>query len=351
MPAEMKILGSLFRLLCALVVLLAVAVYLDGPLQASLMDYLGTFTPEHLQSLAVADSWLAIAAGALLLLTLCCGMKLGWNLLYSLATVAFFAEVAVLALGPDMALPSAARGLGWEQVLRELALNYPVPTLMIPALCVLGCLCSTAPVRIAWTSLLSCALCYGCAELLTFGVQYWQAMETPFMPRALSMIKLFPWILLALPAVFFLQYCLFMALFETFIPRRKKSGKKDKKKADDKKAEEPKEDKKEDKPAASKVPATATATVPVTAKAVVLKRPVVHKKSPISAAPAEDKAEAAKEEPKPEEKKAEAHTAEEKPEEKSEPAPADDKKEGTLKTEEAPASSPEKDGKPAATAE
>ncbi len=216
----MKILGSLFRLLCAFVVLLALAVYLGGPLQVSLVDYLGAFTPENIQSLADSASWPAIAAGALVLLALCCGMKLGWNLVYSLATLVFFAEVALLTLGPDIALPSAIRGLGWEPMLRELALNYPVPTLMIPCLCVLGCLCSTAPVRIAGTSLISCLLFYGLAELCVWSVQGWAA---PLLPEtALELLHTFPWVMAALPAIFFVQYCLFMALFETFSLRRSK---------------------------------------------------------------------------------------------------------------------------------
>ncbi len=299
----MKILGTLFRLLCALVVLLAAAVYLDSPLQVSLVDYLGAFTPEHVQSLVTNESWLLIAGGALLLLTLCCGLKLGWNLVYSLATLAFFAEVAILTLGPELALPTAARGLGWEPMLRELALHYPVPALMIPVLCILGCLCSSAPVRIAWTSLLSCVLCYGCAELLSYGVQHWQAMETPFLPRALQLIAEFPWSLAALPAVFFVQYSLFMAMFETFIPRKKKAG------ADKKDEPKKEEETKSDKPAEAKLPAAA-ATVAVAANPVTVKRPVVLKKSPLTPAPTEAK--------KPEEKKAEN----EKPEDKKEEAPA-----------------------------
>ncbi len=368
MPAEMKILGTLFRLLCALVVLLAIGVYLDGPLQASLIEYGESFNPGLLQSLTVLDGWFAIGAGALLLLALCCGMKLGWNLLYSLATIAFFTEVAIIALGPDMALPAAARGLGWEQPLRELATSYPVPTLLIPALCIIGCLCSTAPFRIAWTSLYSCALCYGCAELLACGVQQWQAMPEPFMPRALAMIQLFPWILLALPAVFFLQYCLFMALFETFMPHGRKGKKKGKDKKDEKREEmeEKKEDKGEEK--SDKLPAAA-ATVNVAAKPVVLKRPVVHKKKPVSPAPAEEKPE---EETKPADEPAPSkpekgddapaeETADAQPESKEEAAPASpeakeeaapaaEKKEEAPKAEDAPAA-PEKEEKPAAAAE
>ncbi len=279
MRAEMKILGTFFRLLCALIVLLALAIYLNGPLQVSLADYLAAFTPEHIQSLADADSWLAIAAGALLLLTLCCGLKLGWNIVYSLATLVFFTEAALMALGPDVALPSAIRGLGWEPALRELALNYPVAALMIPALCILGCLCASAPVRIAWTSLLSCALCYGCAELLYLGLLHWQTMPEPFLPSALATVQAFPWVIVALPAVFFVQYSLFMAMFETFVPRKKKAREAEA-------VEEKSEEKATPTPAPEEAkPTKPTATVPVAARPVVVKRPVIHKKSPVSPAP------------------------------------------------------------------
>ncbi len=333
----MKILGTLFRLLCAFIVLVAVAVYLDGSLQVSLVDYLGAFTPEHLKALASnVEGWPVIAAGALLLLTLCCGLKLGWNLVYSIVTLAFFAETAILVLGPELALPTATRGLGWEPMLRALALNYPVPALMIPALCIVGCLCSSAPVRIAWTSLVACALTYGCAELLSYGVQYWQAMPAPVLPQALELVKSFPWSLAALPAVFFIQYCLFMAMFETFIPRGKKQA--------EKKEEPKKEEKKDDKPADTKVPAAA-ATVDVAATPVVVKRPVVHKKSPVSPSPTEEKKEEKKEEPKPapaeEVKPAEAETPKEEEAPKAEEAPA---------TEEAPKTEePAKEEAPAPT--
>ncbi len=315
----MKILGTFFRLLCALVVLLALAVLLDGSLQVSLSNYISAFTPEHVLPLfSEMMSWPVIAAGALLLLTLCCGIRLGWNLVYSVATLCFFAEVALMLLGPELALPTCMRGLSWEQPVRELALNYPVPTLMIPALCVLGCLCSSAPVRIAWTSLLCLALCYGCAELFYLGVLQWQAMPEPFMPHALHTIQCFPWMMAALPAAFFVQFCLFMALFESISPRKKKvdepkkdekggAGKADEakkdedKKADDKKEEEKKEDK----------PAPTISKPKVTPAPVLVKRPVIHKKSPVSPAAGE------------------APQADTKPTPTTEEAPAEEKKEIT----------------------
>ncbi len=319
----MKILGTLFRFLCALIVLLAVTVYLNGRPEVSLLDYAKAFSSEQLLPMMSLESPLAIAAGGLLLLTLCCGLKLGWNIVYSIATLVFFAEAALLALGPEMALPTAIRGLGWEPMLRDLALNYPVPALLVPALCILGSLCSSAPVRIAATSLISCALCYGCAELLSLGVTHWQAMPEPFLPNALSLIQTFPWLLAALPAVFFVQYCIFMAIFETFV----KSKKKQKPAEDDRKDAEKAEEKKEPAPKA------AAATVAVAATPVV-KRPIIHKKSPISPTPAEKKPEAPAEEKKPEppaeEKKPEAPAEEKKPEapaeEKKPEAPAEEKK-------------------------
>ncbi len=315
----MKILGSLLRLLCALVVLLAVAVYLDGSLQVSLVDYLAAFTPEHIQSLADLEGWPVITAGALLLLTLCCGITLGWNIVYSLATIAFFAEAALLTLGPELALPTATRGLGWEPLLRELSLNYPVPTLMVPALCILGCLCSNAPVRIAWTSLLGCALSYGCAELLHYGLGAWQAMPEPFLPHALELVKSFPWMLAALPALFFLQYCLIMAVFEVLLPRKKKKDR-----------EEKKEQAAEAEKPAESTEAAPTAALPSIPTPVVVKRPVVKEKAAATPAPAEEKPEA----PQPEEETPQTPAETEAPKsESAEEAPA----EAEAKAEEAPA--------------
>ncbi len=284
MRAEMKILGTLFRLLCALVVLLALAMYLGGPLQVSLPDYLASFTPERLLALADLESWPAIAAGALLLLTLCCGIRLGWNIVYGLATLAFFAEVAVLGLGADVAVPTAARGFGWEAFLTELPLHFPVPALMIPALCMLGVFCSSAPVRIALTSLLCCALCYGVAELAWLGLLQWQGMAEPFLPGVLTTLQTYTWLLVLFPIVFFAQYAVYMAMFEAFIPSKKKNKRKDDKKEDATKQQE------EGKTDEKKPVARPAATVPVVAKPVVMKkRPVIHKKSPVATEPEEVK--------------------------------------------------------------
>ncbi len=311
----MKILATIFRLLCALLVLLAVATYLDGSLQVSITEYLGAFTPEHIQSMLCTQFWIACAAGGLLLLALIRALKLTWNLAYSLATIVFFLEAAFMILGPELAMPSAARGLGWEQMLRDLYLAYPVPALMIPALCILGCFCSSAPVRIALTSLICCALCYGCAELFQYLTQQWQAMPEPFMPQALELVQTMPWIVAAVPAAFFLQYCLFMALFETFIPRKKKFAKPEEVKeetavpgADASKAA----DKKPENTPKVQKPVAAGQGTPV----VVVKRPVVHKKSPISSAPAETRASDA-----PVDDKAPAPKVEEKTEAATEQAP------------------------------
>ncbi len=321
----MKILGTLFRLLCALVVLLIAVVYLEGPLQASLTDYLKAFTPELLQSLACTPAWPLYTAGGLLLLALCCGMKLGWNILYSIATLAFFAEVAILAMGPELALPSAMRGLGWESTLRAAAISYPIPTIFIPFVCFLGSLCSSSPVRIAGTSLISCALFYGCAELLSLGIQAWQDMEEPFAPLVLRYTHNFPWLPAAASAALFVQFSIFMAIFETFSPCSCKQKVKEEEKKEADKAEESAvaaeapatPEKKENKPAA-KLPGVAPMTV---------KRPIVHRKSPVTPPAAAKNAEtSAPEEPKAEPEQAEAPAEEPKAEPEQPEAPAEEPK-------------------------
>ncbi len=320
----MKILGTIFRLFCALVVLLAIVTYLSCPPHVTLADYLAAFAPANLQQFMNLESSFAIAAGALLLLTLCSGIKLGWNIVYSMATLVFFAGLAIMLLGPEEALPAAIRGHGWEPLLREVSLNYPVPTLLVPMLCIFGCLCCSAPVRIALRSLLACLLCFGCAELLHYGLQQWKAMPEPFMPDVLEMVRDFRWILFALPAVFFVQYCLFMSIFETFIPAKKKDKTEKEEKANEKEStKETGTDTPSDK-AVDKQPAATPA--PVVTK-VVVKRPVVHKKNPVSPDPAEEKK---PEELKPEETKeeapAEAPKAETPTEEEKPGAPAEEKK-------------------------
>ncbi len=318
----MKILGTIFRLLCALVVLLAVAIYLGCPLQVSLTDYIAAFTPGHIQEFMKLESWFAIAAGALLLLTLCGGIKLGWNIVYSMVTLAFFVEAAVLALGAKSTLPTCLHRIGWVKSLGDFALNYPVPAVAIPVLCILGCFCSSAPVRIALRSLLACLLCYGSAELMFYGLQQWQAMPEPFLPQVLHVLSVHPWLLGVLPAVFFVQYCFFMAMFETFIPKAKKA--KTDKKADDVKPEA-------DKPEAEEKSEEPGDKQPATAPKVVVKRPVVHKKSPTPAAA--DKAP----ESAPEKKKDEAPAEEKKPEAPASPepeAPAEESPRATHATEE-----------------
>ncbi len=343
----MKLIGTIFRFLCALLVLLAVFVYIDGSLQVSLLEYIKSFTPEKLMAYANLESAFAIAVGALLLLTFCSGLKLGWNIVYSLATLVFFTEAAVLALGPEMVMPTAIKGLGWEALVGGVACTYPVAALMVTVLCVLGCFCSTAPVRIALRALICCALCYGLAELLSLGVQHWAAMQEPVLPQVLAFAQAYPWVLAALPAIFLVQYCLFMAMFEAFIPRKKKAVKDaedtEKKDAATPAATTPAAPKAE-KPAArdakaagadDKKPASA-ATVSVTPTKVVVKRPVIHKKSPIS--PTEEEKKAAKAEAPAEEKKEEAPKAEAPAEEKKEDAPkaeapAEEKKEEAPKAE------------------
>ncbi len=334
----MKILGTLFRFVCALLVLLAVTIYLSGSLQVSLTEYISAFAPEHLQALAKLDSWFAVSAGALLLLTLCGGMKLGWNIVYSLATIVFFIEAAAMLLEPQLVLPTPLRALGWEACVSGFTTAYPVATLMVPCLCILGCLCSNAPFRIALTSLICCALCYGLAELLNLGVQQWAAMPEPALPDVLTFIQSYPWTLAALPAVFLLQYCLFMAMFEAFIPRKKKKKDDDKKTEKAAEATQPAEDADKKKPAA-------TSTVSVAATTVVVKRPVIHKKSPIST-PAEEKKEPKAQTPAEEKKddapKADAPAEEKKDEAPKADAPAEEKKEDAPKAD-APAEEKKED--------
>ncbi len=316
----MKILGSLFRLLCALLVLLSVAVYLDGSTQVSLSDYLSAFTPEHVQSLVDLQGWLAVAAGVLLLLTLCCGMKLGWNIVYSLATMVFFAEVTLLTLGPDVALPSSLRGQGWEPMLSELALNYPVPTLMIPSLCILGCLCSSAPVRIAGTSLISFALFYACSELLPLLVECWQTHAGDVAPQILEILHHHPWLLVAASALLFLQFTLFMAMIETFAPRGRKSPCAPTM-AEETEKEAQQQDKNTEEADKEAVEQKNKAIVPSLSGVapVRMKRPVIHKKSPISASADAAQKNEAEPEPEPAAEEPEAATAPEKSPEKEDP--------------------------------
>ncbi len=217
----MKILGIFFQLICLLALLLAGAVYATGNLQCTFNEFTSAFTPEKLQQLVTEHLWVGIAAGALLLLACLRGLGIVWNLLFSLACLAFLAEISLMLLGTEYALPAPLRGMGWDSMLSGLTTAYPVAALLIPAICVLGSFCSTSPGRISLTSIICYALCYGCAELFHFGMLQWMAMPEPPMDGLLAALATMPWLLAAIPAAFFLQYCLLMALFEAFDGKKK----------------------------------------------------------------------------------------------------------------------------------
>ncbi len=220
----MKILGIFFQLICLLALLLAGAVYATGNLQCSFNEYMGGFTPEKLKLLVTGHLWVGIAAGALVLLAFLRGMGVVWNLLFSLACLAFIAEISLMLLGTACALPNPLRGMGWDSTLSGLTATYPVAAMLIPAVCVLGSFCSTAPLRISLTALICYALCYGCAELFHYIMLQWVAMPEPPMDSLLAALVTMPWLLAAIPAAFFLQYCLLMALFEAFDGGTKKDS-------------------------------------------------------------------------------------------------------------------------------
>ena len=303
----LRALGIFVRLVCSLVVLFAVALYLQmstcTPGAAVAPDqFTNGVTLAAVASLFSSLNWVSITAGVLVLGALMRLLDMAWNVAFCLSMVLVLFCGLWAVWGPAVALPSPIQGNGYMTQLCTLPQDYPVPAIIVMGVFAMGWLASTAPFRIAFTTMVSFGLWYGITCLMHWGiVTRWADTPTPAQPELLAMVLANPWMIAALPGAFFLVYAVLVAFFETFLSSAKK---KETPKPEEKPAEEKKEEpQKETKPAAAKV------VKPVTKPAAIAPKPEVK-----TAEKPEPKPEVSAPEEKPEEKKEE--TPEPNPEEK-----------------------------------
>lgn len=336
----LKALGIFVRLVCSLVVLFAVALYLQMPIHplstaVAPEQFMDGVTWEAVAGFFTSVNWVSITAGALVLCALLRLLDMAWNVAFCLSMVLVLFCGLWAVWGPVVALPTPVQGNGYMTQLCTLPQDYPVPALIVLGVFAMGWLASTAPFRIAFTTLVSFGLWYGITCLMHWGiVTRWADTPTPAQPELLAMVLANPWMIAALPGAFFLVYAVLVAFFETFLATSKK-------KEEPKPEEKPAEDKKEDAQPAAK-PTTAPAPKPAAAKVVKPVLKPVAKPAPVAPKPEakteekpEPKPELAAPEEKPEEKTEEKK--EEKQEVKAEPKPEEKPASPEPKPEEKPA--------------
>lgn len=317
----LKALGIFVRLVCSLIVLLTVALYLQMPTAVAPESFADAVSADAVAGLFSSLNWVSITAGVLVLCALLRLLDMAWNVAFCLSTVlALFCGLWAI-WGPVVALPLPVQDNALMTQLCTLPQTYPMPALIVAGVFAMGWLASTAPFRIAFTTVVSFGLWYGLTTLMHWGiVTRWAETPTPAQPELLAMVLANPWMIAALPGAFFLVYAVLVAFFETFLSTSKKKAPK----TEEKPAEDKKPEADEKKPAALTTPA-----VPAATPAPKLAKPVLKPATP--AAPKPVVKPEAKEEPKPEQQPEAKPEA--KPEPAAEPKPAP-------KAEEKPAEKP-----------
>lgn len=219
----MKALGILVRLLCSLAVLIAVALYLQAALcNISPEQFAETLTPESIIALFTSLNWVSITAAALVLLALLRLLDMAWNVLFCLSFIPVLFCGLYAAFGESIALPAPLQGNEYMITFCTLPQSYPVPALIGVGIFALGWLASTAPFRIALSTLISFGLWYGLTFLIHMViVTRWAETPAPAQPEILTMVLANPWLMAALPGAFFLVYAVLVAFFETFLSAKK----------------------------------------------------------------------------------------------------------------------------------
>lgn len=245
----MKLLASLFRVVFSIIVLLALACYLQNAPTIGLANFCESISAEQLLSMLSGFN----AVSVLFVIILLLGMLPFTRVLEAVWNVAFCASVlALLAIGlyeiggPFIALPKALYNNDAVIQLYQSVSSYEVPVALTLLIFIACWFCASACGRVAITAVVSFGLWYAITSFFTYAVQLWANSETPRMPEALHMVQSTPWIVAAVPGAFFLIYALFMAFFETFIQTK---AAKVSEKVDDEKKDADK------KPADSKQPA------------------------------------------------------------------------------------------------
>lgn len=334
----MKALAILFRLVFSILVLIAVACYLQVSPTTTLSEFCDSINSSALLDQLCGINYLTVSLALVILLTIFSITRILdaiWNTLFCASILVLIASGLYTLAGPGIALPSA---LVHNEAVNQFCQSFTaceIPLAITLLIFIAGWVCASACGRVAITAVISYALWYGVTEFFTYASQLWANSATPALPEALYIVQGTPWILAAVPGAFFLIYALLMACFETYIGNGKKKAAKKKEEpapADNKEVKDtesaPKAEK-EQKPAepVSKTKpvlklATATASPANKLKPAT---PVVEKPATVAEAkkekPAEEpkKVEKPAEEPKKEEKPAEEPTKEEKPAEEKKP--------------------------------
>lgn len=344
----MKALAILFRLVFSILVLIAVACYLQVSPTTTLSEFCNSINSSALLDQLCGINYLTVSLALVILLTIFSITRILdaiWNTLFCASILVLIASGLYTLAGPGIALPSA---LVHNEAVNQFCQSftaYEIPLAITLLIFIAGWVCASACGRVAITAVISYALWYGVTEFFTYASQLWANSASPALPEALYIVQGTPWILAAVPGAFFLIYALLMACFETYIGNGKKKAAKKKAEpapADNKEVKDtesaPKAEK-EQKPAepvsktkpvlklatataspANKLkPATPVAEKPATVVEAKKEKPAEEPKKEEKPAEEPKKVEKPAEEPKKEEKPAEDPTKEEKPAEEKKP--------------------------------
>ncbi len=326
----MKVLASLFRVVFSIIVLLAVACYLQSAPTISFGNFCLSIDAPRVVAMLSEINGVSVSLVIILLLGILSFTRIleaAWNMLFCAATLVLLVWGLYAIGGASIVLPNALYNNTAITQFCEGISTYEVPLTIAALIFIAGWLCASACGRVATTTIVSFGLWYGLTELFTYIVHQWGNSANPGMPDALHMVQSTPWIIAAVPGAFFLIYTLLMALFETFIGK------------DEKEEEEKPEDKtqpeEEPKPAEDQ-PDTPQEDTPPAQPAEKQEESEKESEAPATtedkAEPAEDKA--ADDADQGEKTPAEKADAEEKP---AEPTPAETAPTETAPTETAPA--------------
>lgn len=216
----MKVLTSLLRVIFSIVVLLALACYLQVAPTVSLSQFCLSIDPAQLTELLSGFNAVTISLVIILLLGILSFTRVleaAWNVLFCAAVLGLLITGLYTLGGPSIALPNA---LYHNETINEICqslTSYEVPIAIAVLVFLAGWVCASACGRVLITTVVSFGLWYGLTEFFTYIVHQWAEGANPAMPEALHMVQSSPWIIAAVPGSFFLIYALLMALFETFI--------------------------------------------------------------------------------------------------------------------------------------
>lgn len=334
----MKALAILFRLVFSIIVLMAVACYLQVSPTTTLSEFCNSINCSALLDQLCGINYLTVSLALVILLTIFSITRILdaiWNTLFCASILVLIASGLYTLAGPGIALPSA---LVHNEAVNQFCQSftaYEIPLAITLLIFIVGWVCASACGRVAITAVISYALWYGVTEFFTYASHIWANSASPALPEALYIVQGTPWILAAVPGAFFLIYALLMACFETYIGNGKKKAAKKKAEpapADNKEVKDTESTPKSEKEQKPSEPVSKTKPVLKLAAATAspankLKpaTPVAEKPATVAEAkkekPAEEpkKVEKPAEEPKKEEKPAEEPTKEEKPAEEKKP--------------------------------